>query len=245
MSRARKRARAGLEGVSLALLALLLNGCWAGHTVPLSSFEKTHESLRWAYEPGGQIGNEFILMLWPIHNRVHDLFPGRGCVIVREGPAGCMEGGPWRPEWALDLQTGRLTSGRPIDRKRIYASGTWREGQGTTIRVDHDIGLWISPECDELRVGRAGEPAERMTSVLKDKSRSALDTSVHYVRTDDVLVVGMFSGYVLCIDLTKIPGLIPARKQSSAAPEASRSHCQPIRLGDVPPSGEPRTENGK
>ena len=183
-----------------------LPGCWPGRLMAGCEFPHRHPAVRWVYRTGGQWGWMYIIS-WPIRNCVHDLQLGRGCVIVKEGPLGCMEWGLWRPQYALDLKTGRFAFGRPTEKKWTYVSDKWdRPGNRFVFPIGEDIELRIPQPCRELHLGRPGAPEKAFVRLLAlREGKESLGASMHAVRTRDVLVIGMFDGYVICLDLKKLP----------------------------------------
>ena len=189
-----------------ALLALglaVLTGCWPGRTMGPAEFEYVHPSVRWAYETGGQIGNKFVFIA-PIRNVIYSLESGPECVVVEEGCLGCMEIGWWRPRYALDLQTGRLTIGQPDGRDDGRVDPKYRTPD--SLRIDLETQLVTPAQTRDLYVGRPGAPPDQLTLLLRGKPEQSLIGVDELVQaTDEMIVISLGNRYVVCIDLTQLP----------------------------------------
>jgi hypothetical protein len=191
-----------------------------------------HPAVRWVYKTGGQIGMDFVVV-WPIDNYVHDVFPGNGCVVVKEGPFGCMQTGPWRPEYALDLETGALTFGEPTARDFSYLGTSWSQTDKVWHgRIDERAAILLVDDCRELRIGRPDAERESYVAILRIPEGESLGRSLNFVRPEKgLLVIGMWGGYVICIDLTKVPeisgGTTSRPAALAAAPRQSAAGKSP------------------
>jgi hypothetical protein len=174
-----------------------------------SEFTHRHPAVRWVYRTGGQIGNEFWAIM-PIRNSLHDLQAGDGCVVVQEGPAGCLQGGPWRPVYSIDLKTGaiglgRLTSGHWVSVNTDYA-GPEEDLPGWRGRLPGQWTVWITPTCRDICLGKVDGSPESYTRLLSMREDGGFSPSLWAVEAQPgVMVIGSFSGYVICVDLAMLP----------------------------------------
>ncbi len=189
-------------------LVVLLNGCWAGRLLSERDLAYRHAAVRWVYRTGGQIGNEFVFIA-PIKNYVYDLQIGKNCILVTEGPFGCMEGGPWRPTFALDLETGKFVPAKPLRKKYTFKGGSWKEKEGALCQINRDVAIREPLSGDEIMIGKPGAPLSSYVPLLrlaKNKRFGSALVGLHAVFPDkDTLVLGEFQGYVICVDLGRIP----------------------------------------
>lgn len=142
--------------IFLPSLGLMSTGCcWPGHVLSRGEIGYSHPAVRWVYRAGGQIGNVLYFVV-PIENIVRDLQIGEGCVVIEEGPFGCIEQGPYRPQYAVRLQDGKRISGELVSRQYTFV-GFAEQAQNTFEVDEHTLLSFASrPRCDQM----FAEPAD-------------------------------------------------------------------------------------
>lgn len=195
----------------LALALLFFSGCWKGGRLPASQIAYRHDAVVWVYQTGGQIGR-WGFLLAPVRNELLDLQPGEGRVHVTEGQTGGQCSATPQADLqlthAVDLKTGRS----------VFATGPPMHVEHPTPICRADKGYWETPIDGNLSVYSAGETGRlylRSPEDLLILQAKHSDPQVTYQpwlgvpiaafrMTDDLLVLGLSQGYVVCVDLTKL-----------------------------------------
>ena len=197
---------------TLVLGLLLLPGCWKGGALPRNEIAYQHDAVLWTYKTGGQIGRWGIL-LGPVRNDLLDLQPGAECVLVREGQTGGQCSAAPQADLqlthALDLKSGRSVTARPTTRRIEYPEPILRADQGYwELPVDDSISVYVAGETGrvylrmpgDVLILRATYPDPHVTY------QPWLGVPIAAFRADeDLLVLGLSHGYVVCVDLKKLP----------------------------------------
>ena len=220
-----KTERSNVRRVSFLLLILLLLvvggglvfwkiyfGCHKGGPLPKGQIAYEHDAVAWVYRTGEQTGRFWGVLPVSVRNELLDLQPGDGCVHVTEGHTGgqCSAApqADLQLSHALDLKTGRSISAR-----------------GSAKRIDHpkpicrtDGGYWETPIEGSLSAYSAGETGRlylRLPSEVLILHVKYPDPEVTYEpwlgvpiaafrMPEDLLILGLSQGYVVCIDLKKL-----------------------------------------
>jgi hypothetical protein len=180
-----------------------------------------HDSVVWVYATGGEI-TRWAIFLVPVDNRLLALEPGDGCVFVTEGYlGGCSitpESGPVFTH-ALDARTGRAILALGPAKRMNRQVPIWHEDKHCSETVV-EVGLSVYSDSDTLRLS-----PDVMILRVKDADPEVLyplplgEPIAAFRMPDDLLVVGLSYGYVVCIDLKKIHGRSSTQAtQSSTCP---------------------------
>lgn len=196
-------------------------GCWTGDLLPENHIAYRHVAVAWVYKTGGQIGRFGVLPV-RVDNELLDLQPGDACVHVTEGQKGgqCSAApqANMQTTLALDLKTGRPVRatappqhvGHP-EPKCIADQGHWE------IAVE-DLSVYSAGEtgCLYLRL-----PFDLLVLQVKYPDPQVtyqpwLGVPITAFRMPgNLLVVGLSQGYVLCLDLAKLPASPSAQAQTA------------------------------
>jgi hypothetical protein len=209
------RKRASALSFVVSPLALLAAGCfWPGHTLSLGEIEYAHPSVQWVYRTGGQTGFTMIFFM-PLENVVQGLQVSKDGVLVRESPfsSNLCWAGVWEPVYALDSKTGALTLGRvPKEgwRGQPPASSQQASDSWSSMQVDEDTEFCLR-EQDPFRtvsVGRPGESRDCFTRLVTLRSdMPGFGRMRNWARpTQASLVFSCGDCYVICVDLSQVPG---------------------------------------
>jgi len=218
--------------VALVLGLLFLSGCWTGGPLPANEIAYKHDAVLWAYKTGGQIGRYGIVFA-PVQNDLLDLQPGVGCVLVREGQTGgqCSAApqADIQLKHALDLRTGHPVSAHTPTKSAEYPKPILRGNPGNwewEMRVDDTLSVYIPGETGRLYMR---VPADVLILRVKYpdphvKYEPWLGVPIAAFRTaDHTLVLGLSQGYVICVDLTKLP--VPSRSQTQTSPAVPKKQA--------------------
>ncbi|GAH43381.1 unnamed protein product [marine sediment metagenome] len=231
-----KRRRYLLLGLLLLVGGLILFwqllGCRKGGPLLADHIAYKHDAVVWAYRTGEQIGRFWVVVPVTVRNKLLDLQPGDGCVHVTEGQTGGQCGATPQAgrqlSHALDLRTGRS----------IYLSGPVKHvNHPTPVSDGKNEGRWETPIGDGLSVYSAGQtgrlylclPSEVLILELEYPDpevtyRPWLGVPIAAFRmSEDLLVLGLSQGYVVCVDMRKL--------QISAATQTGSAHSS---LGKQP-----------
>ncbi len=203
--------RCGYQMLILGLLLVFptLVGCWSGHRMADRELAYRHPSVRWVYRTGGQLGLKFVYPAF-VENHVHDLQKGSGCVVVTEGGPGCMTSAPWRPITALNIETGVPMSGqRTTDDEPSFLLGDRSEWLDATRQSVSNLGrnvkLILSESSAELCMTRSSDASEDQIRLATLAASRSFGVPVYALWYDEkTVVVGLFQGYVICIDLSEV-----------------------------------------
>lgn len=176
-----------------------------------------HEAVLWVYKSGEQIapfgpilGGDRTLV--PDHNDILDVRPGDGCIFVTEGQVGGQD--PFTPQASLKMtQALDLRTGQPVSPR-----GSPREVELPKPICRGDRGRWETPVGEDLSVYSAGETGclyLRVPSEILMLRMKYPDPEVTYQpwlgvpmaafrMPDNLLIVGLSQGYVVCIDLKEL-----------------------------------------
>ncbi len=205
--------------VSVSLAAGICTGCCTGRLVTRTEFEELHPSVRWAYRSGSQFG-----LIWNfpaiIRQRVTDMHLGSGCVIVEEGGPGGDVTAPWEQTVALSLADGRRMRGcKPLEDEWHWRSRIWDGKDRDFFRLPNGLRAYVPiPDTLELFIGRRSWPPERYVRVARLPAGEAFGSNLNAISADKhTLIIGLWGGYVLCID----PTLIPELQEPSSRPASS------------------------
>jgi hypothetical protein len=205
----------------LPVVALfLLPGClWPGARASDRDFEGQHSSVRWVYKTGGQIGVRYALV-WVVDNEVHDLQVGNGCAVITEGPEYCDTYGFWNPDYGLDLSNGRPLPPKLAARESSYVLAYVDDKKPDRWRYKLPKGLfaYVPSKGNEIYLGREGMSDDDCTLLVSTKKKDVGLSSIrHAVVQGDSLLLLATDRYVICVDLTKIPGLLPHSPSAPAS----------------------------
>jgi len=206
----------------LAFGLLFFSGCWKGGPLPENQIAYKHDAVLWAYKTGGQIGRYGIVLV-PVDNELLDLQPGDGCVHVREGQTGgqcsATPQASLQLTHALDLRTGHPVFA-PGPTKRIeHPKPICRGDRGYwETKVDNNLSVYVAGETwrlylrtlSDVLILRATHPDPHVTF------QPWLGVPIAAFRMpDDLLVLGLSQGYVICVDLKKLPAVSAAQTQGA------------------------------
>lgn len=194
---------------ALSFVMLSLPGCWAGGPIKATHIDFKHDSVVWVYEAGGQLGR-WGLLLVPVENNLIELQPGEGCVHVTEGrTGGYCSAAPQADSQishALDLKTGRSVSacGRmnPLDHPKPALGA---DDRGWILPVDSGLSVYSFSSRLYLR-----SPSQMLVLQLRHPDPEVtyepnLGVPIAAFRMpEDLLVVGLDGGYVVCVDLRQM-----------------------------------------
>lgn len=216
--------------VCLLLLLSISSGCWTGGLAKKSDIAYQHESVRWVYKAGGQLG-VYAVVLVPMSNRILDVQPGDQCVLVTEGEEGgqcsATPRAALRGTHALDLKTGRPMLGRATRSRVERLVPVWADDRRSwTTRIDEHIVVNGSLGSGRILLRL---PAETLILDVKDASPGWIISG--FQMPDNSLVLGFSYGYVLCIDMAKLPGnrggTEPISSREAITPAADRLGLRP------------------
>lgn len=201
----------------LSVAMLLLPGCWTGGLAPKDQIAYQHGSVRWVYKAGGQLAVLWGIILVPVANRILDVQPGEGCVLVTEGNEG---GGcsvtpqaRLRGTHALSLATGRPTMAGRATRRNEPLRAVWHEDRRTwETHIDEEISAHGSLETNRLFLHLPSDIL--ILEIVQDDSLGWVASA--FRTPDDLLVLGLSYGYVVCVDMKKLP-IVPT-KQATTVP---------------------------
>jgi len=129
---------------------------------------------------------------------------GDGCVVVTEGTYEQTKAALLRPKYALDLATGKRIGGTAVA-EELTEFKAGRVGDKWYVPTAEGYTLILSACCKHLYIMPVGETAAAQTHLLSLPEGCNLGTDVHVLKFDDTLVLGMIEGYVVCVDLSKLP----------------------------------------
>ena len=199
--------------ICLSFTLLFLTGCWTGGPLRQNQIAYKHGSVLWVYKTGAQIGVWGGFLLTSVSNDLLDLQPGDDCVHVKEGQTGGQCSAAPQASLAvshvLDLRTGRPA----------FAHGSARPIKHPQPICRADLGHWETPVDDQLSVYSAGEtgrlylclPSELLIlhvclSDMYGPNEPFLGVPIAAFRMpNDLLVIGLSQGYIVCIDMRKLP----------------------------------------
>lgn len=195
----------GVFGLLLFGFAFVgLAGC--GGIVADYELAYRHPSVRWVYRTGKELETLWYLpYLRQIH--IHRLEVGSGCVVIEGGGPGCMSG--WSSGYiaTLDLETGRHTARKAIFRGHAeYVRLHWDRRTMRSTGSYRGVTLMIPMMSNEIHIGCSEDSNGKLTRVLRLRGSRSFSPSLYARRpANDVLVIGTFDGYVLCVDLKMLP----------------------------------------
>ena len=214
-----RAGRAGVLGVC-AVLLFCASGCWTGGLLAEDRITYKDKSVLWVYRTGSQIGLWGGFLPMPTRNELLDLQPGDSCIYVTEGQTGgqCSAAAQanLRVSHALDLRTGRPVIARGPARRINYAEPVWPGGNRWELRIDDTL----SVSCDNdtscvyvLLPSRALVLDVREPGVTGSPRVGAPIAA--FRAPDDLLIVGLSDGYVVCVDLGKLQARSGAQTRAS------------------------------
>ncbi len=188
-----------------------LTGCWTGGPLSEDRIAYKHDAVRWVYRTGGQFGF-YLYVCAPVPNDLLDLQPGDGCVHVREGHTGgqcsATAQASLQVSHVLDLRTGRAAVSLRPARRIEHSTPVLRADRGQwETRVDDRLSVYTDGETGRLYLNL---PSEVLVLRVKDPDPKAIHDPflgvpiAAFRMADDLLIVGLSNGYVVCIDLRKL-----------------------------------------
>ena len=189
----------------LSIALLFLPGCWTGGLAKKDQIAYQHESVRWVYKAGGQLAVLWGIILVPQGNRILDVQPGEGCVLVTEGDESGCSAAPQarlRGTHALNLATGHPTIALGSTHRYEPLRTVWQEDRKTwKTHIDKDLSAHGSLETNTFFLHL---PSDIL--ILEVPQGNSLGWVISAFRMpEDVLILGLSYGYVVCVDMKKLP----------------------------------------